>query len=217
LVRRKIEIEKNAIRPLHYGIWDRAQEKLIESEQAIQIMTQAKERRDYEKGWSQFVDSIQEFWIRFKHEGGKVWGESFTSWLSEIMAERNRDPLLNYLYHARNNSQHEIVTLVWSDSHLIIGKGFNGHIKSLNFYPDGSYESDSAPRHPSLPEATVSFSFGDPTLPIVRDNRDENKPPTLPPTSHLGNALHDLAPIAVAKLAITYYQDKFDKAKRTFV
>jgi hypothetical protein len=216
LARIKVELEKNAIKPIHYAIWDRAQEKLTESEQAVQIMTAAQERREYERGWSQFVDSIQEFWVRFKQEGKIVLGESFNSWISEIEVERNEDPLLNYLYQARNVSQHEIVSLVWSDSHLIIGQGFNGHLKSLALYSDKSYEADSVPLHPSRPHATVSMTFGKPTLPILKDNRYENKPSTQPPTSHLGNFLHDVTPIAVAKLAITYYQDKFTKAREKF-
>ncbi len=66
---KKIEISPGSILPVQRKLWQLSEEKLIKCEAAISVMKNANNRIQYEKGWTNFVDSIQEFWVRLNIEG----------------------------------------------------------------------------------------------------------------------------------------------------
>ena len=97
MVRKPVELERGAIHPQSHGLWGRAKEKLLEAQHGLDQMHQAKTRVGYEAGWTRFVDSLEEFWVRFYQEGQKSFSD-FQPWAGRIEADRKRDELLQYFY-----------------------------------------------------------------------------------------------------------------------
>lgn len=212
--RRRIELEKGAIRPLNRAQWDRAKEKLHEAEHGLNEMKNASTRQEYEAGWTRFVDSLEEFWVRLLKEGKEAF-RSFQPWAGKIISKRKSDELLQYFYQARHQSQHGVVALNWEEQKLQIAPGFSGHIKSLRLFEDGTYQMDATPLHPSVPEPKVVHSPGKPLLPTI-ENRKHGQS-FKPPGHHKGNAIGSLSPIDAAQHALIYYKDVIQRAEAKFM
>jgi len=197
--RKKIELEKGGIKPVAHGLWVDATQKLQEAEHAIALMETATDRFAFEIGWGRFVDSLEQFWVRFFDEG-KVTFSNFQPWAGKIDAKRKSDPLLKYLFQARHQSQHGRIALQWEAPKLSIGQGFSGHLYGLKIFKDGTY--DASPHQPggSFP---LVHSPGKPMLPVVVNRKHDQT--FNPPTGHDGQPLTDRSPIAAAKIALGYY------------
>ena len=190
-----------------------AARKLIEAEAAISKMRLADDRVTFESGWCDFVDSLQEFWVRFLHEGEMV-SSRFRPWVGRIERERKRDPLLNYLYQARHQSQHGMLPVDWGTSRLVFGRGFSGRLYGLRTFADGTYEAKAESlSHPEQP-FPVEYDFGDPQLPTIENTRYVQRFP--PPREHLGVPLPDASPVNAALVAFGYYRSVLASAQDRF-
>lgn len=213
MVRRKIEIAPGAIAPTARHLWSAATEKLHEAELGLSQMLNAKDRIEFEQGWTRSIDCIEEFWTRFFHEGRNSFS-NFQPWAGAIDAERKNDHLLQYLYQARHQSQHGRIALEWDEGLLQIAPGFNGQLRGLKIFPDGTFELDSTPAHPSVREAHVVFSGGNARLPVIHNRK--HKQLFNPPKEHRGVPLHDLSPIHVIRLGLEYYVSIVNVAVKKF-
>ena len=213
MVRKKIQLEVGAILPTAWGLWGTAAERLGEAKLAISSMETARSRTDYEVEWSRFVDALQNFWTRFEEEGKSKF-TNFQPWAGVISARRSSEPLLQYLYQARHQAQHGNITLNWEEQHLRIAAGFNGHIRDLKIYLDGTFEMTAIPTPNSTTEAVVTQSFGKALLaPIVNKRHRQTFPQ---PSTFAGVTLTDLTPIGVARVAVDFYDDVLEQAHRKF-
>jgi len=176
-------------------------------------MRSAQDRLDYEAGWTQFVDSLEEFWTRFYDEGKKTFS-SFQPWAGALDAQRKADDLLKYLYQARHQSQHGRIEIQWGEPRLLIARDFSGHIRGLKVFNDGTYEIDSTPLQPALPDAVVENAPGDPMLPVIENKRFRQT--FNPPDAFDGKPLQDSAPATVAQLGLDYYKSVLADAFRKF-
>ncbi|NTU49848.1 MAG: hypothetical protein HGA87_02980, partial [Desulfobulbaceae bacterium] len=140
MTRKFIQSEKGAIAPTIRNLWDAAREKLEEADAALAEMQKAHDRVSYEAAWSQFVDSIEEFWCRLFDEGKSTFS-NFQPWAGAIDQERKDDETLQYFYQARHQSQHGRIPMSWEQPQLIMGRGFAGAMYELRIFPDGSYEA----------------------------------------------------------------------------
>ena len=96
----KVELQPGAIAPVERGLWHAAREKLREAAAGIKQIEDAKNRVEYENGWTRLVDSLEEFWTRFFDEGKSTFS-SFPPWAGAIDAKRKEDQLLTYLVSVR--------------------------------------------------------------------------------------------------------------------
>ena len=213
MIRRKIEIAPGALAPVVRQPWSSALEKLNEAELGLSQMINAKDRVEFEQGWSRSVDSLEEFWTRFFDEGKNSFS-SFQPWAGAIDAERTKDQLLQYLRQARHQSQHGRISLEWEEGRLQIAPEFNGHLRGLKIFPDGTFELDATPAHSSILEASVVFSGGDAKLPVI-NNRNEKRSFD-PPQEHRGEPLHTLLPTHVISLGLEYYGNILNQALEKF-
>lgn len=213
MVRRSVQLEKDAITPTARKLWDAAREKLDEANKAIEKMEKARDRIDYEAAWSNFVDSIEEFWNRFYDEGKTTFSQ-FEYWIGAIVYARKSDPTLQYFHQARHQSQHGRIPMEWSPSKDVLGQGFSGALYGLVIYPDGTYEAQDQPYNPSGKPCLIEHSPGKPVLPTIENKRFNQVFP--PPLSHNGKRLADSNPHAVARLVINYYLDVLKKGLQTF-
>jgi hypothetical protein len=202
MTRRKIEIAPGALAPTVRQLWSAATEKLQEADFGLLQMTNAKDRIEFEQGWTRSIDCLEQFWTRFFDEG-KSQFSNFQPWAGAIDAQRKSDPLLHYLYQARHQSQHGRISLDWEEGQLQIAPGFTGHIRGLQIFSDGTFNLNAVPAHPSVCEATVVFSGGNARLPIV--NNRKHKQLFEPPKEHCGTVLHGLSPMEAIRLGIEYY------------
>lgn len=214
MTRKFIQLEKGAIAPTTRDIWDAAREKLGEAEAALAGMQNARDRVSFEAAWSQFVDSIEEFWCRFFDEG-KTAFTNFQPWAGAVVQERKDDEALQYFYQARHQSQHGRIPMSWEQPHLILGRGFAGRIYGLQIHPDGSYEAQTEPKNPSDQQFMVEHAPGKPVLPTIENKRFKQSFP--PPLTHNGSKLADCSPNAVARIILDYYRRVLGLAITKFV
>jgi hypothetical protein len=214
MTRKRIQAVKGAIAPTSRPIWFSALEKLHEAEAAIVQMRNAQDRIAYEAGWTRFVDSLEEFWVRFFDEG-KAAFPAFQPWAGAIDAQRKGEDLLKYLYQARHQSQHGRIAMQWEEPKLMIAPSFNGHIRALRAFPDGTYEIDATPLHPTLPDAIITHDPGKPRLPTIENKK--YKQSFSPPTSFRGQRIHDPTPLSVAQLGLGFYSTMLSRALEKFV
>tara|TARA_R110000850_G_scaffold277061_1_gene421961 strand:+ start:4885 stop:5532 length:648 start_codon:yes stop_codon:yes gene_type:complete len=213
MARKPFDLEKGAIRPIKRGLWTAAAEKLSEAETAILSMEKAEHRAGYENAWTRFVDSLEGFWVRFYDEG-KAQFSSFQPWAGKVEAVRKSEDLLQYLIQARHQSQHGRIPMDWEQGKLLIAPGFNGHIKSLQTYADGTYEIDAKPLHDGLPEAKVVHSPGKPLLPTIVNKRFNQT--FAPPERFDGQVISNRSPTGIARTALDFYLDVLKRALEQF-
>ncbi len=213
MIRRRIEIAPGALAPTARQLWSAAIEKLHEAELGLSQMLNAKNRIEFEQGWTRSIDCIEEFWTRFFDEGKNSFS-NFQPWAGSFDSERKNDQLLQYLYQARHQSQHGRIALEWEEGQLQIAPGFSGHLRGLKIFPDGTFELDATPVHPSVRDATVVFSGGNARLPVV--NNRKCKQLFNPPKEHRGVPLDDLSPTHVTRLGLKYYVNILNKAFEKF-
>lgn len=209
IFRGRISARRKSIRPKEHGIWDIAASKLDEARASVEVMDNAVSRDHYTEAWGRFVDSIQEAWISFDHEG-KESVPKYSSWIAAAYRQRKEDDLLQYLYQARHQSQHGKVPLAWTGSHVKIAPNWSGHIAHLHLFKDKSYRFDAHP-HDGKSPPTLEFSPGDPVLPTIQNKKYRQT--FNPPEQHLGRALTSKDPVAAAKLALKYYEALLQRAK----
>jgi hypothetical protein len=204
MTRQRIQIVKGAITPVTRTLWSAATEKLQEAEDGIVQMRNAQDRITYEAGWTKLIDSLEVFWSRFFDEG-KETSTQFKKWAGGLDTYRKKDDLLRYLIQARHQSQHGRIALQWGDTSLLIAPNFNGQIRGIVIFKDGTYEIDSTPLHASLPEASIAYKPGDPQLPIVINKRHAQT--FNPPTHHNDKPIHNMSPVEVAQIGLDYYRN----------
>ena len=209
-----IQPVKGAIAPIIRNLWDVAGEKLLEAETALAKMQSAHDRVSYEAAWSQFLDSIEEFWCRFFDEG-KTTFTNFQPWAGAIDQKRKDDETLQYFYQARHQSQHGRIPMTWEQPQLILGHGFAGRLYELRIHHDGSYEARAEPNNSDALPFFVEHEFGKPILPTIKNTRHKQTFPA--PSKHNGNPIADHSPHAVARLVLDYYEHVLSRAITKFV
>ncbi len=209
-----IQPVKGAIAPIIRNLWDVAGEKLSEAETALAKMQSARDRVSYEAAWSQFVDSIEEFWCRFFDEA-KTTFTNFQPWAGAIIQQRKDDETLQYFYQARHQNQHGRIPMTWERPQLILGHGFAGRMYGLRIHPDGSYEARAEPNNSDGRPFLVEHAPGKPILPTIENKR--HKQTFFAPSTHNGNQIADRSPNAVARLVLDYYEHVLSRAITKFV
>jgi hypothetical protein len=212
--RGKVELSAGAIAPVSRGLWHAAYKKLAEAAASITQMQQAKNRVEFEAGWTRLVDSLGVFWTRFFDEGKNKFS-SFQPWAGEIDAQRKQDPLLTYLYQARHQSQHGLIALEWAEGKVQIGGGeFFGTVKNLRISPSGAFEADITSSAGSDAKFKVVYDPGDASLPTVINKRHNQTFP--PPTLHQGKSIAGITPVDAGQLGIRFYDDILRKSLEKF-
>ena len=210
----KVELATGAIASVGRGLWHAAGEKLQEASAGIRQMEDAKDRIQYENGWTRFVDSLEEFWTRFIDEGKNTFS-AFQPWAGVIDAKRKSDPLLEYLYQARHQSQHGRIALKWSDGNIAIGGGeFSGNVRDLKIFADGTFQADVSPAPGSVARFRTIHDPGKASLPLIENKR--YKEIFSPPSTHLDQTLTDISPLAISRRGLEFYENALRKAIEHF-
>ena len=175
--------------------------RLANAKEQLDLGLKATSHEDFEGHWALFLVSHNSVWSVLE-QGCK--GHSKASpWFGRKISQRKNDPLLCYLHHARNDNEHglgEVVSEVpgkilltttdprFSQSFRLRGLelGPNGLVADVTTHDGKPFGVEVTPGHSRLLPVTdrgVTYS---------------------PPMEHLGAAIENDSPLAVAGLAIDY-------------
>ena len=208
----KVEGADGSLIPTKPGLWFGAAQRLIEAQSGIEEIEAATDRVNYETGFVRFVESIEECWTSFFDEGKENFTD-FQPWAGKYQKLRNEDELLRYIYQARHKSQHGRYQLDWGPATIQIAPGYNGNIRDLKIFENGSFEVDA---HPSSDKhankVQIKQNYGDPKLPAIENRGVMFHPPTV----HLGEELADCSPLNITKCASDFYTSALMNALEKF-
>jgi hypothetical protein len=128
--------------------------------------------------------------------------------------KRKKDKILQYLRQSRHQSQHGRIAMNWTEGKLHIAPNFSGHVYSYAVFADGTNTIRAVPDHPSVGEAEIVLSPGDPTLPVIENKKYGQTYP--PPTEFNGTEHTVKSPIQVATNGIKFYENVLQKALDKF-
>lgn len=209
-----VELAEGAVVPISRGLWQAASEKLSEAATGVAQMKHAKNRIDFEGGWTRLVDCLEEFWTRFFDEGKSTFSE-FQPWAGAIDAQRKHDSLLSYLYQARHQSQHGRIALEWAEGRNQVGGGdFFGTVRDLRISASGAFEVDVNANAGSDAKFRVVHHPGDARLPVIVNRM--HKQSFAAPTHHLDKPVGNVSPIDAGQLGLRFYEDVLQRALEKF-
>ena len=120
-----------------------------------------------------------------------------------------------YLYQARHISQHDRFMFGWAAGELKIAANFNGHVKTLCVFTDGTFSMNATNLAGAPEEATVRFAGGHVTLPVIVNKRGQPRE-YLPPRVFVGGSYRQLSPPETVNAGIDYYQAILEGALMKF-
>jgi hypothetical protein len=190
----------------------KAQNRLRLAEKQIPKLEAAASHQEFAGEWYFFLIAAKNVYTALE-QGSKVNAESLR-WYGAKKRERRDDPLLQYLFQARNDDEHGLndVTRRKRQSTSICrrreGYASGVRIKSMIVHPDGRIlhaDVESMDDKPILVVETPAHSVLQP----VHARGGLTFPP---PTSHRGKPLPNLRPVTVASLAVSYLRELVEEA-----
>lgn len=150
--------------------------------------------------WIDFVLASGSFYSSLQ-QGAKVNKKSIY-WFGEKKHFRKADPVLKYLYAARNSEEHGLMPIVKQAAKEI---HLTERGSAVQLVSDGkNWNVEHIAGKPPV--------FKDPALALQRAYDDRSKIWCELPLSHLGNPVTDLSPKAIADMAILYFKTVLDEA-----
>lgn len=163
----------------------------------------------YEEGWYLVLSELEKVWEKTKAAGTKL-NTRFPPWFGEKKAERSQDPLLRFLYQARDADHHGIE-----------------QVESVKYDPPsvGYYVPGGGPQEVYIEHAIIGYDGlvsyrGDKPL-ARRENPGKIKLQRVvnrgnefdPPNEHLGQPLRYTDPVFVAHTGIKWYEQLVREAE----
>lgn len=184
-------------------------QQVIKAERAFNRLCATSDPDETMDAWEDFLTAIGK--IYFKLRAATPLSGPSDAWLGRKTKERRDDPLLEYVFQARNSDTHGIedVTQTWSNFNF--GLGSDSPILGINAPESGSI-SDVVGILPSgerVPIPTIETRIV--RLITVHDRKHDDSYEV--PSTHFGDRLpHPLEPAYVAGLALNYIKDLVQEA-----
>lgn len=196
---------------------EKAESRLRIAQKALAGLEESQNYRDFADQWHVFLTSAKGVYTVLE-QGAKVSPQS-RQWFVAKKTIRKNDPLLQYIFEARNDDEHGLGTSVnlQPERHEIgmAGEGCSSSIRLdggpfQNVHISGGHTAlviEGAPppglRVTSLDNKPI-LSRHKPAAPILVEITARGNRKYAPPTSHLGHQLGDTSPLHVAKVAVDY-------------
>lgn len=175
--------------------------RLRRSADTVTAMAVTRNYKEFEDLWERFLTDCNAF-FDLLHVVTKS-NQRARAWYGEKHRQRRNDPLLKYLWEARNSNEHSVAdTTELVPSSYMIGIPGPGRSSSISISGTigGPNENFTITSLDGLPVHSIIQPSYAALLPVTA--RDKTIYP--PPTSHLGNKLSDTTPRNVARLAVVY-------------
>ncbi|MES3027041.1 MAG: hypothetical protein V4820_04180 [Pseudomonadota bacterium] len=173
-----------------------AKARLRRTKDALTEMERATRFSDLDEGWSNFLVASK---LAFAKLGAGAKGDRASEgWFSRKLGQQKTDPLLSYLYQARNAEEHGLDRSI---EHAYDIRVLDGVVLEV----DVTFESngDLTFRNTLDPSEVVRFALKG-TLKPVTDKRSGHA--FAPPTEHLGCPLQDTSVFGIADAMIIYLE-----------
>ena len=183
----------------------------MSAESALREAKLACNQISFYRAWSEFLNSIDAAYNCYGQSTGVC--QRSVEWFKELSRLRKSDPMLQYLWQARNADNHGIE----APAEFVPGRLSMGGDRDFGFSREISIKLDFDERTltqhiqaRSLDGKPISLKTAPPKallLPV------ENRGVTYqPPSSHLGQPLTTLNPIDVGDLALRYFSKRHGEA-----
>lgn len=160
---------------------------------------------EFRRDWSAFLTAANSIFTVL--EQGTKDSAAGRRWMGNRKHQRNTDPLLRYLHHARNADEHGIAPITALQLGRIAFEGDDGEIASLEEFDGqkGTFRPGPLYSDTGMDMSQVRHMKVFPDLPKLTAVRDRSVE-YLPPTEHEGLMIIDSTPAGVASLAIAYLE-----------
>jgi len=180
-----------------------------EAQEELALCKQTKTHAEFARHWYRFL--IAACAIIHILESACRKDRKARQWFGEKRHKDRKDPLLLYMYQARNADEHGIepVTKVTSGGWFIGAPGESVHIEHLTLTPSGP--SGRIRQNPDGSYPTVGTTPPQLHLLSVSDDRFPDQKFD-PPKEHMGAALDDCSPFGVAQSYLEYLSTSIEEA-----
>lgn len=189
----------------------KAQSRLRLSEKALKELSLCKSHQEFEDIWYNFLVASKNVYTVLE-QGSKSSAQS-RQWFGGKSDERRNDPLLAYLFHARDDDEHGLNAITeFKHGSLNIGVKRPGF--SNSFYLEDVTIIDgkiTIQKIESLDNKPVLIEQRAPHTVLATVTSRGNK--YAPPTEHKGTLLETNLPIPVAALGFAYLKELVEEAK----
>lgn len=184
---------------------ERSKASLATAEATLPTINLAQSLKEFDAAWAQFLMSTSRIYTQLE-QGAKINNKSI-GWFAKKKGERRADPLLYYMWFARNAEEHGLDDVTAKESGSIrITAGPTGSV-GINLPAGKPIEIV----HLRGAGSSVEVEPGSVKLTSVKARDGEI---IVPPTSHKGQQLSDNSPFAVANLFLAYVKAMLQEAER---
>lgn len=206
----------------------KAKIRLLAARAALARMPGANNANQFAAEWYSFITSAKNVYTVL--ETGAKSNPRSRQWVGGKHAFRRKDPLLQYLYQARDDDEHGLdipLTKTVAVSHLgIAGSGNSNHVRirgpnldivckgfGVAGYIEGRHHNPANHTVESLDGLPVANHIQLPRI-ILRPVTDRGRNVYHPPKTHLGKTLDDDSPISVARCGLGYLEEMVREAEQ---
>lgn len=184
----------------------KARGRLRVAKQQLEAAEKAPSYEAFKDAWYLFLVAAKNVYTTLE-QGSKASARS-RQWFGGKKADRKADPLLQYLFQARDDDEHGLSDVTnLQPGHLTIGRAAPGYsndmtIHNLHVDGEGKVHIGGITAHDNLPVLVEQMPGRAVLSPVIgRGNNTYD-----PPLEHLGKPLADSAPITVGKLCLVYLE-----------
>lgn len=169
---------------------------------SLSTMKDSNDFQNIEANWTQFLGLAGK--VFSKLEQGAKCSTSSKAWFGRVIGLRRSDPLLRYVWHARNAEEHTLQDVV------SLNPGY------AQWNPPTEAEAEKlrlALKDEPRPYCFLGVVEGVLPHPKLQPVTDRGQT-YLPPTEHLGCPLENTSPAAVGDLLLSYLANLLDEARK---
>lgn len=203
-----------------------ATNRLLWAKSAISAFENAATVGDQRKAWWEFLTNTSAVYEKLKAGAEKAGGKS-APWMGRIVNQRKKDPLLNYVHHARNCDYHGIEESVEADGFSWGIRNASGGMMFGLVKAGADEDSTSLPENlvttigvngvDLTPDEAAAYGLGPPmkaaSLRLVAVTDSHYGDTFYPPSQHFGNQIDGTCPLTVGKAALAYLEGVVKEAE----
>ncbi|WP_156464972.1 hypothetical protein [Mesorhizobium sp. Root552] len=207
---------------------EKAKSRLRVAKKALANLRTSETFRDFSDNWYVFLTSAKNIYTVLD-QGAKTSPQS-RQWFGAKKQIRKDDPLLQYLYEARNDDEHGLgssvslkaekheigVSLPGYSNSIVLNGGPFRNVRISGFGTAVVFEGVSPPRDLKVTslDGKPILARRTPATTVLAEIAARGDRKYSPPTSHLGKEIPDASPTGVADMAISYLEGLLKEAER---
>lgn len=191
--------------------FEAAQEKFAGAKAKLEAMKAAKTLDELSVLWEEFLAEYHRVLLRLRKATEQGNGKG---WFNSILNSQRTDELLRYMLHARDAAEHGIEKITEKRPGGVAIRPKQGNsilVRRMEIRGDHSGAKITIDPE-TMEEIEITFHPDNVSLVTVVDRGTAYQPPT----SHLGRAIADVSPVALAEIAIAYLEAKIAEAGQFF-